>query len=409
MRSDAVLERLTRLHPLVIDLSLDRVERLLAALGHPERRLPPVVHVAGTNGKGSLVAFLAAMAKAAGLAAHVYISPHLVRFHERITVAGRMIDDDALVALLEECEAANAGAPITFFEITTAAAFLAFARARADLCLLEVGLGGRFDATNVIAKPALTAITPVSIDHVGFLGDTIAKIAFEKAGILKPGVTAVIGRQEDAALAVIEARAKEVGATLRVFGRDYDASGVASPSLPGPHQLDNAAAAREAARVLRLPEDAISRGIATAVWPGRLQRLTEGVLFDRIPRGWELWLDGGHNAAAAQALARMLESWRDRPTHLVFGMLNTRRPEEFLAPLAPFIAGLRAVTIPGEKNALPADALAEAAFGLGLAAAPAASIAAALDALGREGGPAARVLVCGSLYLVGAALAENER
>jgi dihydrofolate synthase/folylpolyglutamate synthase len=353
------------------------------------------VHVAGTNGKGSTVAYLAAMAKAAGLKAHAYISPHLVSFHERITVAGRMIEDDALVALLEECEAANAGEPITFFEITTAAAFLAFARAKADLCLVEVGLGGRFDATNVIDKPAVCAITPVSIDHVGFLGDTVEKIAFEKAGILKPGVPAVIGRQEPAALKVIEARAQEVGAPLRIFGRDYDASGVPKPSLVGAHQLENAAIARECARVLGWPEAAIGKGIETAVWPGRLQRLG-------FRHGHEVWLDGGHNPAAASALAEVLSGWGK--TWLVFGMLNTRKPEEFLGPLAPSLAGIRAVTIPGEKNALPAETLVEAAQGLGLAAEAASGLDAALAAIPKH--PPKRVLVCGSLYLVGAALAE---
>jgi len=379
----------------VIDLSLGRIERLLAKLGNPERKLAPLVHVAGTNGKGSVVAYLAAMAKAAGLAAHAYISPHLVRFHERIAIAGRPIEEEALVALLEECEAANGGAPITFFEITTAAAFLAFARAPADLCLLEVGLGGRFDATNLIDRPAACAITPVSIDHVGFLGDTIEKIAFEKAGILKPGVTAVIGKQDPAALAVIAARARDVGAPLRVFGRDYDARDLPTPSLAGAHQLDNAAIARECARILDLPDTAIRRGIGTAVWPGRLQRLG-------IRRGHEVWLDGGHNPAAAAALAEVLRGWG--PTWLVFGMLNTRKPDEFLAPLVPHVAGLRSVTIPGEKNALPAEALAVAARGLGLAAEAASGLSAALASIPKH--PRKRVLVCGSLYLVGAALAE---
>jgi dihydrofolate synthase/folylpolyglutamate synthase len=379
----------------VIDLSLGRVERLLAALGHPERSLPPVVHVAGTNGKGSTVAYLAAMATAAGLQSHAYISPHLVRFHERITVAGRMIEEDALVALLEECEAANAGEPITFFEITTAAAFLAFARTKADLCLLEVGLGGRFDATNVIDKPAVCAITPVSIDHVGFLGDTVEKIAFEKAGILKPGVPAVIGKQEPGGLKVIEARASEVGAPLRVFGRDYDTSGVPKPALTGAHQFENAAIARECARLLGLSDAAIRKGIEAAVWPGRMQRLG-------FRHGHEVWLDGGHNAAAAAALAEVLRGWGK--TWLVFGMLNTRKPEEFLGPLAPYVSGIRAVTIPGEKNALPAEALLEAAKGLGVPAETAPGLDAALTSIPKH--PPKRVLVCGSLYLVGAALAE---
>jgi dihydrofolate synthase/folylpolyglutamate synthase len=399
----------------------------LAALGHPERSLPPVIHVAGTNGKGSVVAFLAAIAKAAGLKAHAYISPHLVRFHERIALAGAPIGEDELLAVLEECEAANGGAPITFFEITTAAAFLAFARAPADLAILEVGLGGRFDATNVVARPALTAITPVSIDHIGFLGDTLARIAFEKAGILKPGVRAIVGRQEPAAMAVLEARARELGAPLTVCDRDYralpiangfafrDAAGAIAlprPALAGPHQIDNAAIAVACARALAHPPlgaEAIAAGIASAVWPGRLQRLSAGRLAARLPPGHELWLDGGHNPAAARALVLVLAAWCDAPVRLVFGMMNTRDPREFLAPLAPFVAGLEAVAVPGEVNALPAETLAAAARELGIAAEPAPSLAAALDAAAAQadGERHGRVLVCGSLYLVGHALAEN--
>ncbi len=405
LHSDAALERLKRLHPVVIDLSLGRIAQLLAALDHPEDRLPPVVHVAGTNGKGSVVAFLGAMAKAAGLRAHAYTSPHLVSFHERIVLDGRHIADDALLALLEECEAANAGQPITFFEITTAAAFLAFARAPADLTLIEVGLGGRFDATNVIARPALAAITPIAMDHMHYLGDTLAKIAFEKAGILKSGVPAVIGRQEAEALAVIEARAAKVGAPLTVAGRDYWSWQGAAPSLAGPHQRDNAGQAAACARILGLSQRAIEAGVASAAWPGRMQRLAAGRLAARLAPGWELWLDGGHNPGAARAIAAMLATWRDRPIHLVFGMLNTRAPADFLGPLAPYVAGVAAVTIPGEANALPAAALAEAATGLGIPATAYPSLAAALEAIPRTG--AGRVLVCGSLYLVGSALAEN--
>jgi dihydrofolate synthase/folylpolyglutamate synthase len=381
----------------VIDLSLGRVERLLAALGHPEEKLPPVVHVAGTNGKGSTVAFLAAMAKAAGLRAHAYISPHLVRFHERISIAGTLIEEDALVALLEECEAANGDEPITFFEITTAAAFLAFARAPAELALIEVGLGGRFDATNVIAKPALSVITPVSIDHVGFLGDTIEKIAFEKAGILKRDSFAVIGRQEKAALDVIMMQAERMHAHIRVFGRDFDTADLPAPSLTGQHQYENAAVAREAARMIGLPEAAIGEGITSAVWPGRMQRLAAGRL---TQGGHEVWIDGGHNPGAARVVAEVLRGWGK--THLIFGMLNTRRPEEFLAAVLPYVSGITAVTIPGEKNALPADAIAEAARGLGIAARTAPGIEDALASLPRQ-----RVLICGSLYLAGAALAAN--
>jgi dihydrofolate synthase/folylpolyglutamate synthase len=391
------LERLTKLHPLVIDLSLGRVERLLAALGNPERKLPPVIHVAGTNGKGSTIAFLAAMAKSAGLRAHAYISPHLVRFHERITVAGQPIEEGALVELLEECEAANKGEQITFFEITTAAAFLAFARSPAELALIEVGLGGRFDATNVIAKPALSVITPISIDHVSFLGDTIEKIAFEKAGILKRDSFAVIGRQEKAALEVVVAQADRTHTHIRVFGRDFDAADLPTPSLAGPHQFENAAVARESARLIGLPEEAIREGIGSAVWPGRMQRLTSGKL---TQYGHEIWLDGGHNPGAAKVLAEMLRGWGK--TWLVFGMLNTRKPEEFLAAVLPYVAGISAVTIPGEKNALPAEIIVQAARSLGIDAKTAPGIEDALASI-----PKQRVLICGSLYLVGAALAAN--
>lgn len=289
--SDAVLERLTRLHPKVIDLSLGRIERLLARLGHPELRLPPVVHVAGTNGKGSVIALLRAMLEADGRRTHVYTSPHLVRFHERIRLAGAPIPEADLLALLQACEAANGEAPITFFEITTAAAFLAFAETPADVLLLEVGLGGRLDATNVIAEPALTAITPVSMDHMQYLGPTLAQIAFEKAGILKPGVTAVIGRQARAAAEVIDKRAAEVAAPLLRQGRQWEVVPqgegfhlrdgdetleLPRPALVGAHQFDNAGQAAVLARRLGLPQAAIAEGLRRVYWPARLQHLTHG-------------------------------------------------------------------------------------------------------------------------------------
>jgi len=434
LRSDAVLERLKGLHPKLIDLSLGRIERLLDALGNPHRRLAPVVHVAGTNGKGSAVAFLKAIVEAAGLAAHVYTSPHLVRFAERILVGGGMLDDAALTALLEECEAANAGRPITFFEITTAAAFVAFARAKADVVLLEVGLGGRFDATNVVDRPALSVITPVSMDHMHFLGDTLDRIAFEKAGILKPGVPAVIGPQEASAEAVIEARAREVGATLIRFGAEWSAAmddgalvvtegaerlALPSPSLAGPHQAANAGTAVVAARRLGLgatglgaiDRAAIAGGIAGAIWPARLQPLDGGTLARRLPPGWSLVLDGGHNRSAAEALAAVARRWADRPLWLVMGALDTRDPRLFIEPLAPYIAGLRAVPIPGEDAALPPAAIVAAARECGVAAEAATDIGPALDAIaaaaqaaGQESG---RVLICGSLYLAGRVLDLN--
>ena len=421
MRSDAVLERLTRLHPKLIDLSLERIERLLAALGHPERRLPPAVHVAGTNGKGSVIAFLRAICEAAGLSAHVYVSPHLIRFNERIQVGGKPIGEAPLGEALADCEEANGGQPITFFEITTAAAFLAFSRVPADIALIETGLGGRFDATNVLANPALTVITPVSRDHVHFLGETVPEIAFEKAGILKPGIPAVIGPQRPEAADVVAARAAEIGAPLlrhgvewRSDGRDYrDGTGaleIPPPGLIGPHQLENAGIAVAAARALGWPvldARAIGDGIASARWAGRLQLLEGGKLSARLGPGWELWVDGGHNRAAGEALARVAEGWSDRPLHLAMGHLAVRPPEEFLAPLAGRIASFHGVPVPGAYACHGPAALAEIARALGIEAHAHPTVPEALDAIARRYPGPARVLVCGSLYLAGAVLAEE--
>jgi dihydrofolate synthase/folylpolyglutamate synthase len=396
---------------------------LLAKLGNPQDRLPPVIHVAGTNGKGSTVAFLRAFLEAAGKRVHVYTSPHLVRFAERIRVAGKLIEEDALVALLEECERANAGAPMTFFEMTTAAAFVAFARTPADYTLLEVGLGGRFDATNVIAQPAVTAITPVSLDHQHFLGDTVAKIAFEKAGILKPRVPAVVAPQSADGAAVIAARAQEIGAPLYRFGSEWQVAArddgrlayrgraafdLPAPGLKGPHQYTNAGTAL--ACLERLPgftpdPAALARGLTEVEWPARLQRLSRGVLARLMPTGAELWLDGGHNAAGGEALAAVAKSWQDRTLNLVFGMLNTHDSKDFLAALAPYAARVEAITIPGEENARPAAEIAATAHSLGLAAAPHGDIA---EAVAAAAAPDTRVLICGSLYLAGRVLAAND-
>jgi dihydrofolate synthase/folylpolyglutamate synthase len=427
LRSDAVLERLRGLHPRVIDLSLGRVERLLAALDHPERHLGAVIHVAGTNGKGSTVAFLRAICEAAGLRVHVYTSPHLVRFAERIRVAGEILDDDALTALLEECEAVNAGETITFFEVTTAAALLAFARSPADVTLLEVGLGGRFDATNVVERPAVTVITPVDVDHQRFLGDTLEEIAFEKAGILKPGVPAIVGPQQRTALGVIAARAEEVGAPVTLWERDFAATRRADggldfsqgedrlslppPGLAGAFQTANAATAIAAARALghgAIDEAALARGLQTPEWPGRMQRIDSGPLARLLPAGCELWLDGGHNRHAALALAAHTATvWADRPLCAVFGAMAERDPRRFLEPLAPHLAALRSVTIPGEENAAPADLLAVAARDLAIPAAAAPGIAAAVEELSALHDGPSLILICGSLYLAGAVLAGD--
>ena len=425
IRSDAILERLSRLHPKVIDLSLGRIERLLYRLGNPEAGLPPVVHVAGTNGKGSVIAYLRAMLEAAGRRVHVYTSPHLVRFNERIRLAGRLVEETELVSLLEECELANGETPITFFEVTTAAAFLAFTRHPADILLLETGLGGRLDATNVIDQPLLSMITPVSIDHVQFLGETMAEIAFEKAGILKPGIPAVIGAQPVTARAVIEARAASLGVPLLRAGQEWNwqAEGgalvfrgngatarFAPPRLAGAHQLENAAMALAAAERLvdfGLDERARQRGLAEADWPGRLQRLTRGPLPAGLPAGWELWLDGGHNAAAGQVLAAELAGWDDRSVHLVFGMMNTKAVRDFLAPLGKLTSTLSSVTIPGEANALSAEDAAAEARAAGLAARPAENLAAAVAHIVAQARQPGRILICGSLYLAGRVLADH--
>ncbi len=453
--SDRVLTRLMQLHPKKIDLTLGRVERLLAALGNPHKQLPPVVHVAGTNGKGSTVATMRACLEAAGYRVHVYTSPHLVRFHERIRLAGELIDEDALLAVLDECERANGGEPITFFEITTAAAFLAFMRTPADIVLLETGLGGRLDATNVIPRPAATAITPISLDHQAFLGDTVAAIAGEKAGILKPAAPAVIGPQPAEAAAVIEARAAAIGAPLHRWQREWRCDPFCNPlsnpplpgldpgiteegrvavpeagmryegvrwrldlpppSLPGAHQIANAGialACLEQLHEFSLPADAIAAGLCRIDWPARLQRLSRGPLAETLPPGWDLWLDGGHNPGAGQVLAEIAAKWRDQPLYLVVGMLNTKDAGGFLAPLASHAQALYALTIPGEENALPAPRIAEAARGVGIPAEETESIEAALRAVVSRnsaigGSGPARVLICGSLHLAGIVLAEN--
>jgi dihydrofolate synthase / folylpolyglutamate synthase len=420
--SDRVLERLMSLHPKVIDLSLGRIERLLAALDHPERDLPPVIHVAGTNGKGSVTAMLRAGLEASGARVHVYTSPHLARFHERIRLAGALIDEERLIAELERCEAANGGAPITYFEITTAAALAAMAATPADYTLLEVGLGGRLDATNVVARPRLTVITALSLDHQHYLGDTLAEIAFEKAGILKRGVACVVSPQPDAALEVIEDRADAVGAApLLVAGRDWqvweehgrmayqDMRGLLDlpmPALIGAHQVDNAGTAVAALRQLGASDEICAAALTRVEWPARLQRLRRGPLVDAAGPEAELWLDGGHNPAAGQALAEALTRLPARPLHLVCGMLRTKDSVGFLEPLAARALSLTAVSIPGETATLSAEDTMEAARAAGIAATTAESVTAAVrEAAARV--PHARILICGSLYLAGHVLTAN--
>ena len=418
-RIEGIVARLHGLHPRLIDLSLDRLLSLLAKLDHPEQRLPPVIHVAGTNGKGSTCAFLRAMAEAAGLRAHVYTSPHLVHFNERIRVAGELVSDTGLFAAMETIERINHGAPITVFEVITAAAFHLFAATPADLCILEVGLGGRGDATNVIASPAACAITSISLDHIELLGPTLNIIACEKAGIMKSGVPVAIGAQTSDVLTTLSEQAERSGAIPFRRGREWsieptarglryiDAAGTLDtppPSLPGPHQIDNAGIALAAIRAacVAVPETAQASGVATASWPARMQHLT-GRLAALLPATWALWLDGGHNPGAGIALSAHLATWRDQPIHLIVGMKQAKDSAAFLRPLLPHAATIWAVAEPGQHSALPVEAIIAASGGI---ARPGPTIAQALAAIPRSPSPA-RVLICGSLYLAGEVLKQD--
>lgn len=424
---DAALARLQALHPKLIDLSLDRMRRLCAALGDPQNRLPPVIHVAGTNGKGSTVAYLRSMAEAAGLKVHVFTSPHLVRFSERIRLAGTLITDAHLVDVLDRVEQANAGLPITFFEITTAAALVAFAEVPADLCIVEVGLGGVLDATNVVT-PKVSVIAPVDIDHREFLGDTLGKIAIEKAGIIKPGAPAVSARQHEDAETVIEAAAGRARVPLTLMGRDFDAWNEAgrllvqmedrlldlpAPSLPGDHQFANAGLAVAALLTLadpRIDEAAMGRGIAATVWPARFQRLTAGPLAERVKAaGADLWLDGGHNPHAGRAVSRAVSDLaaRDgRPVALISGLLANKDATGFFGAFRGVATKVFTVTFEGHAAASAADTAAAAELA-GLRACACDSVEDALDRALKLN-PTPHILICGSLYLAGEVLAMSQ-
>jgi dihydrofolate synthase/folylpolyglutamate synthase len=418
-RSDILLDRMMSLHPKIIDLTLDRMHRLLAALGHPEAQLPPVIHVAGTNGKGSTLAMLRAGIEGAGQSAHVYTSPHLARFHERIRLAGDLIDEDLLSDILDECLAANGPDSITYFEITTAAALLAFTRVSADWTLLETGLGGRLDATNMVDQPRLTIITPVDLDHQQYLGETLPEIAGEKAGIIKRGVPCVVGPQQDEALEVIEARAARLGAPLLAYGQHWhvweergrlvfqDETGLLDlplPNLVGGHQIINAGATLAALRHLGFDEAACEAAVTRAEWPARMQRLKTGPLVDMAEAaGSDLWLDGGHNPAAALAIVESLSRLPEKPTHLICGMLNTKDVGGFMRPLAGVAGSLHAVSIPGQAATLSAEDTVAKARAAGLQADTAEDVHRALAAILAKA-PSARVLICGSLYLAGVVL-----
>jgi dihydrofolate synthase/folylpolyglutamate synthase len=432
-RSTAILERLLTLHPREIDLSLDRIEALIAALDHPERRLPPVIHVAGTNGKGSTTAFIRAMLEAAGWNVHVYTSPHLVRFHERFRLAapgrGRLVTDDALADVLIEVERINNGQPITQFEITTAAALKLFADHPADFLLLEVGLGGRLDATNVVAKPLASVITSISFDHEKFLGDTLAAIAREKAGILKPGRPGIIAPQPEEVLGEIERESAKRRSELFVANRDWtafqergrlvyqDQDGLLDlprPRLVGRHQFTNAGTAIAVLRRVgvKLSSPAIEAGLANVEWPARLQWLPSGALVSQVRAGSEIWLDGGHNPGAGAVVAEAmadLEERSPRPLFLVTGMLSTKDPIGFFRPFADIVRKVYTVPVPNSNAGRDQGELASAAMEAGLPAEAVDSVAAALERINRDTADAAapRILICGSLYLAGSVLAAN--
>lgn len=431
-----LLSRLAQLYPRLIDLSLNRMQRLLSALDDPHKALPAVIHVAGTNGKGSTIAYLRAILGAAGLKVHAYTSPHLRRFNERIVLAsaknggGRPISDRALLSVLRRVEKANAGKPITQFEITTAAAFLAFAEHPADVVLLETGLGGRLDATNVIEKPALNIITPISIDHTSFLGDTLAEIAGEKAGILRPNTPCVVGYQPDEALNVIKLKAKTMGAPLIIHGEQWDAYeqhgrlifqdghelvDLPLPRLIGHHQIDNAGIAAAATRALKMctiTENHIARGLVSAEWPARMELLPHGLFHEILPQGSEIWLDGGHNAAAGEVLANALADLEDRvprPMQIITGMMSTKDSGGFLEQFKDLARFVATVDIPGHDNAYTAQELCSMARHKGFATEAANSVHHALELCARRATGPVRVLIAGSLYLAGHVLDLQEQ
>jgi dihydrofolate synthase / folylpolyglutamate synthase len=429
---DSIVARLLALHPKRIDLTLERMWRILAALDHPEQRLPPVLHVAGTNGKGSTIAFMRGILETAGYRVHVYTSPHLVRFNERFRLgavgAGRLASDIELGDALTECERANGGAPITVFEITTAAGLLLFARHPADILLLEVGIGGRLDATNVIERPLATVITPVSLDHAEFLGDTVGKIAAEKAGIFKPDVPAIVAAQPREALAVIERQAARLRAPIKIAGEDWTATeergrlvyqddagliDLPAPKLYGRHQFENAGlaiAALRAVGALGLATTAFE-GIAKAEWPARMQRLSSGRLAALVPPGGELWIDGGHNPDGGRVIASALADLEERvsrPLVLIVGMLANKDGEGFLKNFTGLARRIVTVPIPHQENIYSAETLAQAARAIGLPAQESLDIETALAAIGNfDLDQPPRILITGSLYLAGAALELN--
>ena len=422
----AQLDRLAQLSPGRDILGLERITALLARLGDPQHELPPVLHVAGTNGKGSTCAFLRAALEADGKSVHVFTSPHLVRFNERIRINGKLISDANLAGLLARVldRAGDVGA--SFFEVTTAAAFLAFAENAADACIVEVGLGGRLDATNVIPSPAVCGVAQLGLDHQAFLGSTLVEIAREKAGIAKAGAPLVTMKYPSHIAQVVEAAANQAEASWFAMGRQWDAAvyreklhyrdeqgrlELALPRLPGPHQPMNAALATAMLRhqqAMVISESALRAAPLWAQWPARLQRLENGPLISQAPAGAELWLDGGHNPAAGEALARHFQALLPprQGLHLVLGMLANKDPKGFLEPLKPFLASLRAVPVPGHEHHEP-SMLADLASGWGIAGSAHDNVAKALSVPLEEQKPV--ILIAGSLYLAGEVLCENEQ
>ncbi|MFN3318711.1 MAG: bifunctional folylpolyglutamate synthase/dihydrofolate synthase [Allorhizobium sp.] len=434
-QADAEIEKLMGLHPKGYDLSLDRIRRLLEVLGNPHLKLPPVIHVAGTNGKGSATAFCRALLEAQGLSVHVHTSPHLVRWHERYRIGvkggrGQIVDDALFADALRRVAEANGGQPITVFEILTAVTFILFSEQPADVVVLEVGLGGRFDATNVVENPAVCIVQPISLDHQAYLGDRVELIAAEKAGIMKRGIPVVIGHQEfDGAKDVLISTAERLGCPLAVFAQDFlayeefgrlvyqDEFGLMDlplPRLPGRHQIGNAATAIRAVKAAGYPvtEEIAEKAMLSVEWPGRLQRLTEGRLVEHAPKGSEIWLDGGHNPGAGEVIAEAMAAMEERqarPLHLVIGMINTKDPIGFFRAFVDIAHNVYTVPIHGSDVGLDPVALALSAAEAGLKAVPMGSLAQALDAIRErsEGGIPPRIMIGGSLYLAGNVLAEN--
>ena len=423
---DALLERMHHADLAGIEMGLERVEQFLSLLGSPHKRVPPVIHVAGTNGKGSLLAYLNAIFEAAGYKVHRYTSPHLVTFNERIQIAGKPISDDYLLDILKRVVPFIDKQPVTFFESTTAAAFLAFSEQPADVVLLETGLGGRLDATNVVESPLLTALTPISIDHTDYLGDTLAAIATEKCGILKSGVPCVVGKQTKEVLELIKRKAKGANVPLSLYWKDWKVVSDGEdmrfrsakhtmplhPSMVGKHQFDNAATA--IACIEQLPQfnvsDAhIKQGVSQATWPARLQKLDSGRLVDILPEGIELWLDGGHNAEGGEVLAAWLAQRNVPNVYLVCGMVEGKDSAAYLKPMSPLVKTLHSVTIDGEKTSQPAAKLQKTASGVGIQSFVSTDIENALQTIAQRAKTPAIVCICGSLYLAGKVLALNEK